>query len=519
MRPRTTYAATLFGLILMSVVPAAAGPETQSFIDSSETRIRRLARQQDYGNAMAEIDQLQTRLVDLYPSPELRGNTYVDQRNNVVVVNTFPGWEMKVGGDVGMNLGRHFSLLLTLTNPKPYLNERLVLMRVDLSQMLETVGGGGGDIATQENLRIFAQIMAASMGQLQERGLEMVNDRLVYFGEVGSMTGERMLLALHQPRDVMFVCVLATTPERIAANQALLLNLFRQLRVDARRDNQQTIAALKAQYGGLPEPERSFALMRALADAGEYDAAARALNDLKNYLSRSILAPEIKGNTYYNYQYRFRLPNPSPNLKFEIVPNPSGTPMVVLQERYAVAEQGILLLVFDLIKSYGREFLNTLATDQDQRNLLRDGGRGAAMKLGQITEEGFVDFRGGVAYQAHVSVTLPNTRVTLLAFRHRDAVIATLFLIDERNYAAKYQEYYRVLEGIDLTLESPPLLETALAFQDVMKLLEAGVTPLRCETIIKERGVNFPLTAEAETQLRGVGATDTLLLAISRAKR
>lgn len=519
MRLRTFFYATLFGLALLLAAPAAADQETPSFIDSSETRIRRLARQQDYSSAMAEIDQLQTRLVDLYPPPELRGNTYVDQRNNVMVVNTFPGWQMQVGGDLAPNMGRHLSLLLTLTNSTPYGNERLVLMRADLSQMLETVGTDVGATADQENMRIIAQILASSMGQLQERGFEVVNDHLVYLGEISGLTGERILLALHQPRDVMFVCLLLTSPEHIASNQTPVLNLFRQLRVDVRRDNQQTIAALQGQYGRLPEPERSFALMRALAAAGEYDSAARSLNGLKNYLSRSVLAPEVKANSYYNYQYRFRLPNPSPTLQFQILPNPSGTPMVVLQERYSPAEQGILLVVLDLLKSYGRQFLDTLASDQDQRNLLRDGGRAAAMKLGQITEEGFVDFKNSIAYQAHMSVAMPNTRASLLAFRHHDAVIAVLFLIDERNYAAKDQEYFRILEGIDLTLEPPPALDTALALQDLMKLLEAGVTPLRCEVIVKERGVNFALSEEAETQLRGLGATDTLLLTIAKARR
>lgn len=65
----------------------------------------------------------------------------------------------------------------------------------------------------------------------------------------------------------------------------------------------------------------------------------------------------------------------------------------------------------------------------------------------------------------------------------------------------------------------PPPPDTTLALEDVLKLLEAGVTPARLETIVKERGVSFELTDDAERKLRALGATDTLLLAIAKAKK
>jgi len=65
----------------------------------------------------------------------------------------------------------------------------------------------------------------------------------------------------------------------------------------------------------------------------------------------------------------------------------------------------------------------------------------------------------------------------------------------------------------------PKPVETTLALEDVLKLLEAGVTPARLETIVKERGVSFELTDDAESKLRALGATDTLLLAIAKAKK
>ena len=67
--------------------------------------------------------------------------------------------------------------------------------------------------------------------------------------------------------------------------------------------------------------------------------------------------------------------------------------------------------------------------------------------------------------------------------------------------------------------EPPPPPETTLGLADVLKLLEGGVTPARVESIVKERGVSFELTDDAEKKLRALGATDSLLLAIAKAKK
>jgi hypothetical protein len=88
-----------------------------------------------------------------------------------------------------------------------------------------------------------------------------------------------------------------------------------------------------------------------------------------------------------------------------------------------------------------------------------------------------------------------------------------------------YQEWSRTVTltaGETRTVEvqlTEAVPETALKLEDVVKLLEAGVTPTRLETIVRERGVAFELTAEAERKLRDAGATADLLLAIAKAKK
>ncbi len=45
----------------------------------------------------------------------------------------------------------------------------------------------------------------------------------------------------------------------------------------------------------------------------------------------------------------------------------------------------------------------------------------------------------------------------------------------------------------------------------IIKLLKGHVPPKRVETLARERGIDFPITSETETELRTVGATDSLL--------
>jgi glyoxylase-like metal-dependent hydrolase (beta-lactamase superfamily II) len=55
------------------------------------------------------------------------------------------------------------------------------------------------------------------------------------------------------------------------------------------------------------------------------------------------------------------------------------------------------------------------------------------------------------------------------------------------------------------------------ALEDLLALLAAGVTPGRLAGLVKDRGVTFDFTADAERKLRLVGADDTLLLEVSKA--
>jgi hypothetical protein len=64
-----------------------------------------------------------------------------------------------------------------------------------------------------------------------------------------------------------------------------------------------------------------------------------------------------------------------------------------------------------------------------------------------------------------------------------------------------------------------PPKPTGLSLEEVLKLLDAGVTPARLETIVKDRGIAFELTDENKKKLRDAGATDALLVEIATAKR
>lgn len=58
-----------------------------------------------------------------------------------------------------------------------------------------------------------------------------------------------------------------------------------------------------------------------------------------------------------------------------------------------------------------------------------------------------------------------------------------------------------------------------ISLDDLLQLLEAGVTPMRARMLVTERGVDFRLNDDAEQKLREAGANDELLLQIAKSYR
>lgn len=75
--------------------------------------------------------------------------------------------------------------------------------------------------------------------------------------------------------------------------------------------------------------------------------------------------------------------------------------------------------------------------------------------------------------------------------------------------------------GDELTVEVRLLPRGPAPFtsQDVVDMLEGGVSPKRAATLVQQQGVDFALTQSIENRLRAAGADSDLLLAIAKAKK
>jgi len=69
--------------------------------------------------------------------------------------------------------------------------------------------------------------------------------------------------------------------------------------------------------------------------------------------------------------------------------------------------------------------------------------------------------------------------------------------------------FLAMLPGLYAQTPQPPLSK-----EDVLKLLSGNVSPKRVEALARERGIDFQLTPETESELRQAGATDVLLSAL-----
>jgi hypothetical protein len=58
-----------------------------------------------------------------------------------------------------------------------------------------------------------------------------------------------------------------------------------------------------------------------------------------------------------------------------------------------------------------------------------------------------------------------------------------------------------------------------LAFEEVEEALKNGISKKRVGELVKQFGVDFAVTSEQETQLRGAGADGELLYLISKSKK
>jgi hypothetical protein len=58
-----------------------------------------------------------------------------------------------------------------------------------------------------------------------------------------------------------------------------------------------------------------------------------------------------------------------------------------------------------------------------------------------------------------------------------------------------------------------------LSLQDVLDLLEGGVSPRRVAQLVEKHGVTFSLTPDREQELRGAGGVDELIETIAKAKK
>ena len=136
----------------------------------------------------------------------------------------------------------------------------------------------------------------------------------------------------------------------------------------------------------------------------------------------------------------------------------------------------------------------------------------------------------GVAMDSK-GIALVRVRNKLAAMQPRSQ-LATEFWVEDLPLALGDNEIEVVVTNVEHVeskavvkvrrVEAPPPQPpkpTGLTVEEVTKLLAAGVTPARVETIVKERGVGFELNDENERKLREAGATDALLLVIAKAKK
>lgn len=193
------------------------------------------------------------------------------------------------------------------------------------------------------------------------------------------------------------------------------------------------------------------------------------------------------------------------------------------QQRPAPRAQVLAEMLARAVRGFGKTFANvrrvgmelqgqTQAPGTPQQTSLAAVARKMGSTLNISSDPGdaqvFVndEQRGSTDEDGHATVQLPagdyRVKVSLPGYKDFQQAVSLA--------AGAQQEVKAQLEP-----EGPPPFSQS----DLTEMLKGEMSPKRITTLVQQRGVNFALNPDLEKQLRGMGATSDLLLAIATNKK
>jgi hypothetical protein len=428
---RLGVAFLLVSLALSSRATAAQRNDPAALCARHESQIRKLVAAGHPADVIVDAAQYELDLRSSYPPPVLASGAFISATQHVSFgVPRDVQWKLvDRSGAISTGAATGVELIGTIESGSE--EGRLDYVFLDLDVMARHTGLDIG--GTAEEFRKLARQTAGSWGRVENersekiRGMDVL--RLQVAGEAVSATA-----AVRHGRRIYFVA--CSTPHDAPAGQAdkwIDQCLANMKFFDPTPATAAKIAGIRAAIPNPPTVDALLASVRELAKLGEFHEAIVQAADLRGALMALLPKPQIdaQGNVSYA-DYGVTLQNPDAKI-WKPDAQPAGNAVTLsLTNDQSVDPAMVGVVVFDPLLMLGPialDYVGPTANENAARDLLRNMGRGGALKLGSKLEgERFRRFRGQLAYETTVNTRYPNTKMKVIAIRGRRAVYMVMLL-------------------------------------------------------------------------------------------
>ena len=450
---------TLNYLIILAVLTTFTIPahsEDKATLSDVTTRYEREifenVQKSDFRKSIVAAAEYEQELISRYPPASFRANLFQSEAEHISLQSSFVGWkriglkELEIPEWLPM-MG--FNILLGLEGKVE--DDRFISLSMNMGQIEQRMGlaePGKAEMSDQE-LLLGATLMANQFGVVQNQEFKTIGSHHILVLDIGTPMGGppiTMVNLAHGRRFYSFVLISSLRNQQ--DNEEKLIKLVETVDFNYKPAKTDKIETIRGKIDK-EEPQSILRCVKELAAVGEYNAAAEELAKLRILLSQRMQKPLVKDNVAYHPSYGLSLTNPD-NKKWKLSIEDTGAmKMLLLEDRWSVKQEGLGLIILDLVLSFGPQAAKELEDEEEMKQVLINAGRGSALSIGSTIEsERFTTVKGNFAYEATVTTNIPGgIKAKCIWMMRPGYMLGILMMVDTNTFQEKTQEYEKIIQG------------------------------------------------------------------------
>ena len=418
---------------------------------SHEHAILEAVRRGDWRDSIVAAAEYEQHLLSRYPAPTFEMDLFRSQADSLSFHSTFIGWKRVAAEELDLPQWlamTGFNVPLVLRDDSD--ENRFLLLTMDVGRLEQGLGlTASGEELSERELELGATLLAGNFGEVERQEFKQAGSHQILLARIATpMNGPPVLFAALSQSRKLYAFVVVSSPSKRAENEISLFKLMQTADFKHQPPDQARIAEIRRGAAGDADPGAILRAVRRLADIGEYSTAAEDLRRLRNLLASRLPPASIEGNTARFAAYDVALTNPDPKKwNLEIQKADDGGTVLVLEDRWSVKQEGLAVVVLDIILVFGPQATKALASEDLSKELLTSGGRGSALAIGEIEEESFATLKGRLAYVATVVTKMPGTKAKVIWILRPGSMVGVVMMLDSTQFTKRGEEYEAILEG------------------------------------------------------------------------